>query len=290
MSQGVFITACYAFVPLTPERVTALHAELSAFGEERGMKGLTLIAEEGINATVSGSATAISQWKECLTALFGNVQFKDSQAKGEVFKRWSVKIKPEIVAIKDPSIRPAGKHRHLSPEEWNAMAYEGDAVIIDARNTQEVAIGKFQNAIDPGTRSFSQFPEFVRRSGIPKDQKVLLYCTGGIRCEKALIAMEAQGYSDVHQLDGGILGYLERFPDGLFEGECFVFDHRVAVDRHLQPSQRYGLCPHCGDPGNVRVHCHCGQVGNVCAPCAKDESCLTCSKRCRNERRKAVLQ
>lgn len=288
MPDPVFITASYAFTPFQPERLDALRAELAAFGEERGMKGLTLLAEEGINATVSGSKEAISAWKARLTAECGPMTFKDSAADGQVFMRWSVKIKPEIVALKDARVRPAGKRGHVSPDEWDALLRREDVVIVDTRNTQEVAIGRFPGAVDPGIRSFSQFPAFVRESNIPRDKTVLMYCTGGIRCEKALLAMEAEGYSDVRQLDGGILAYLEAKPDGMFEGECFVFDHRVAVDAHLRPSQTYGLCPHCGDPGAVRVDCRCGMQGSVCDRCAADETQRTCSKRCRNLLRKAV--
>ncbi len=212
------------------------------------MKGLVLIAPEGINATVCGTEEAVGEWKRRMRELHPAMSFKDSGADAPVFRKWSVKRKPEIVAIKDPAIRPAGTHRHLSPAEWHALIARGDVTIIDTRNDYEVAIGKFTHAIDPGIRSFHEFPAYVRASGLPKDKKVLLYCTGGIRCEKAIIAMEDEGFTDVHQLDGGILAYLEQFPQGGFEGECFVFDERVAVDSQLRPSSTFTLCTGCGDP------------------------------------------
>ncbi len=247
----VHIAASYAFFPLSEEETVALQQELSAFGEERKMKGLVLIAEEGINSTVCGSQQAIAQWKARIRQLHPEMVFKDSTAEGEVFRRWSVKVKKEIVTLRKPGIRPQGTHKHLSPAAWNEMLQDKDAVVIDARNTFEVAIGKFRGAVDPGIRYFHQFPDFVRASNLPKDQKVLLYCTGGIRCEKAVLAMEAEGYENVYQLDGGILKYLEQFPEREFEGECFVFDHRVAVDQQLQPSKTFILDPVTGDPCRV---------------------------------------
>ncbi len=254
----VTITAGYAFTHIPAENLPALQGELRAFGNERGMKGLILIATEGVNSTVCGTPEAIAEWKDRLKALAPHMEFKDSTAEGLVFKRWSVKIKPEIVAIKKDSIRAHGKHRHVSPAEWNALLQKGDAVVIDTRNDYEVQIGKFTGAVDPNIKHFSQFPEYVKSAGIPKDKTVMLYCTGGIRCEKAIYAMEEQGYTNVVQLDGGILNYLKEFPHGAFEGECFVFDHRVAVDGHLQPSKTYVLCDGCGNPSTT----------NVCTTCA----------------------
>lgn len=288
MPASLSITASYAFVPIETSRLEELRREITAFGAEREMKGLVLLASEGINSTVLGNTQAIAEWKELMAKTFGPMEFKDSEADRQVFRRWSVKIKPEIVGLKDPRVRPQGKHRHLSPEEWHAMLAEEDVVIVDARNSFEYAVGKFRNAIDPGTRAFHEFPAAVAKAAIPKDKKVLMYCTGGIRCEKALIAMEAQGYENIYQLDGGILGYLEKFPEGKFEGECFVFDHRVAVDGTLRPSKVFGLCPHCGDPGDMAIRCGCGKEQKICSICAKDEAKRTCSKRCAHERRKNV--
>jgi UPF0176 protein len=196
--------------------------------------------------------------KNRMRLLKSDIVFKDSSADALVFKRWSVKIKPEIVAIKKSEIRPHGKHRHLTPAEWQQMLERDDVILLDARNDYEVAIGKFRGAIDPSIKHFSDFPAYVKQASIPKDKKVLMYCTGGIRCEKAIIAMEAKEYEHVYQLEGGILAYLEQFPEQSFEGECFVFDHRVAVDQHLRPSQQFVLCVECGNP-------------------TKESSCLSCT-------------
>lgn len=251
MTHPFSITTCYGFFPLDTQQVNRLRAELIAFGAEHAMKGLVLIAPEGINATVCGSADAIAAWKDMMRTLCADIVFKDSHADQPIFKRWSVKAKPEIVAIKQPDIAPRGKRNHLRPDEWDAMLSRDDVIVLDTRNDYEVAIGKFHGAIDPAIEHFSEFPAFIKNAGIPKDKKVLMYCTGGIRCEKAIIAMEKEGYENVYQLEGGILAYLEKFPHGKFDGECFVFDERVAVDQNLQPSKTFTLCPDCGDPVKV---------------------------------------
>ncbi len=279
MNTPVVITACYVFVPFTEERLKTLQQELKTFGQQNEMRGLVLIASEGLNGTVAGGAEAIMNWKKKVTELCGETIFKDSSADHMVFRRWSVKIKPEIVALKK-DVHPNGKHKHLTPAEWNEAMEKGDAIIIDTRNDYEVAIGKFEGAIDPKIKSFHEFPEYVEKMEFPKDKKFLIYCTGGIRCEKALLQMEKQGYENVYQLEGGILGYLQQFPEQKFEGECFVFDHRVSVDQKLHPSQTYGMCPHCGNPGDQLIKCFCGKEQKVCTSCLAQERARTCSKNC----------
>jgi UPF0176 protein len=290
MASPLSIAACYAFVPVDEAALAALREDLMLFGKKIQLQGLVLIAPEGVNATVAGSAEAIQEWKAYVTEHFGPTVFKDSKSEGKVFRRWSVKIKEEIVGLKDTSIRPAGRHRHLSPEEWQEVINKEEVIVLDARNDYETALGKFRGAVDPGLRTFGEFTEFAQSSALPKDKKILMYCTGGIRCEKALLAMEAAGYEDVYQLEGGILAYLERFPEGEFEGECFVFDHRVAVDQYLRPSQIYDLCPHCGDPGDQMIECFCGKKKKICSLCQKDDVCQTCSKRCAGELRQKLAR
>jgi UPF0176 protein len=277
----VSITAFYTFCPLDAVQLSSLHDQLTAFGQKNNMRGLVLLAEEGINGTVCGSSDAIAAWKKHVTAQFGDITFKDSLADRHVFRRWSVKVKPEIVGLKRPDVVPQGKNNHLSPAEFDRMLKEEDVVVLDARNSYEYGIGKFTNAIDCGTTTFSQFPEFVANADIPKDKKVLMYCTGGIRCEKASLAMQEKGYRDVYQLDGGILAYLEQFPEAAFEGECLVFDQRCAVDQHLRPSQTYNTCPHCGMPGSESVLCRaCKSEQKICSDCARIDHRHACSKHC----------
>ena len=283
--SAVHITAAYAFFPIKEDSLPSLHDQLTAFGEERGMRGLILIATEGINATVSGNEEGIAEWKNLLRAMCPTIEFKDSSSDGHVFSRWSVKIKKEIVALKQSGISPDGKRGHISPTEWNRMLNEEDVVVVDARNDYEYQLGRFTDAINPAINHFHQFSDFLAKAEIPKEKKVLVYCTGGIRCEKALIAMEQAGYKHVYQLDGGILKYLEECPEQKFEGECFVFDERVAVDQHLRPSSVYTLCAFHGTPAKHAIYCaECDQPASVCDVCFPDSAKHFCSKRCGNER------
>lgn len=247
MNQSVSILAFYAFVPFSAERLTQLHEELTAFGAERGMRGLTLLATEGINGTVCGTPEAVAAWKERMRTLSADMVFNESEAQGLVFKRWKVDIRREIVNLRRPDAT-RDEQSHLSPEEWHRMMERDDVAIIDARNTYETKIGMFEGAIDPQTNNFQEFANFAASCEVPKDKPVLMYCTGGIRCEKAVTEMKKHGYREVYQLQGGILNYFKRVGHGKFKGECFVFDHRVAVDGRLQPSRRYVLSPVDGQP------------------------------------------
>ena len=260
MPHPLSITASYAFFPLTEAELKTLRDELKNFGAARGMKGLVLLAPEGINSTVCGDAPAIAEWKEHLRRLKSDIVFKDSSAPREVFKKWAVKIKAELITFKQQGVAPTGHHKHLTPGEWKQMLEREDVVVIDTRNTYESNIGKFKNALTPAIDNFQEFPAAVRAASIPKDKTVMMYCTGGIRCEKAIFSMEAQGYQNVYQLEGGILAYLEQFPEDAFEGECFVFDERVAVDQQLQPSSTYKLCSECGDPTMSQTCTRCASI------------------------------
>ena len=287
MAELFHITAFYKFLPLPAEQIPVLRAQLEQRGEELGMCGLTLVAPEGINGTVAGSESAVTAYKTLLEEIAGEITFKDSTAEFQPFRRWLVKEREEIVGLKNPDIVPGGPHRHLSPQEWHRMLTEEDVLVLDTRNTYETELGVFQGAVDPKLSTFSEFPEWVENSGIPRDKPVLMYCTGGIRCEKALLVMEQQGYENVYQLDGGILNYLQQFPDGHFDGECFVFDHRTAVDKNLQPSQRYKLCPHCGDPGDIHIACpYCEKEAIVCHRCQAKHDPICCSKNCTEQYRR----
>lgn len=261
-------------------RVAALREELRAFGDARGMRGLVLLATEGINGTVCGSPEAMAEWKTLIAGLFPNATWNESAADHLVFPRWLVKIREEIVALDRPnSSQLAGTH--LTPAEWNAMMERGDAVIIDTRNAYETKVGMFEGAIDPNIEHFTEFEGYAASCDVPKDKTVMLYCTGGIRCEKAVASMKDAGFENVFQLKGGILSYLKEFPDAKFRGECFVFDHRVAVDQKLRPSSTYSLCPCCGDPGTETKACpHCTKQFVACVDCLKKNPEAACSKNC----------
>jgi len=285
------VSAHYKFKPLAKEDLDDLRKDLLVFGEKIEMSGLVLVGAEGLNGTVAAaSEETLNLWKEKLESIFGDITFKDSFSETQPFKRWFVKIRDEIVSLGDTSIVPDGKNNHLSPQQWDAMIDNEDVVILDARNTYETEIGIFEGAIDPKLGCFQDFPEYVKTCDIPKDKKVLMYCTGGIRCEKASMEMQRQGYENVFQLDGGILRYMKERPQKKWKGECFVFDHRVAVNKDLLPSKRYGLCPHCGDPGDRCITCEqCQKPSMMCVRCIESLNHQTCSKDCAY-RRNRVLQ
>lgn len=268
------VTSFYKFYNLEnlEELSQALARELKDF------EGLFLLAHEGMNATVATKGS-LEQFKKFIESKIGSVDWKDSSCTKRPFRRMTIQIRDEIVTLKRPDLVPDKvKNNHLTPTEWHNTLRQEDVVLIDTRNDYETKIGKFKGAIDPDIHHFSEFGNFLENANIPKDKKVLMYCTGGVRCEKAILEMQERGYQNVYQLEGGILRYLEEYPDGLFEGECFVFDHRVSVDSNLQESKRYSLCPLCGNPGERKINCtNCGKFAIVCENCSID----ACSKNCR---------
>lgn len=285
--SDIQICAFYTFKPFSAHEVRQLKLELEQMAEVQGVRGLVLLGHEGINFTVSGPPTGIEAFKAWLTTRIqlSEPQFKDSFASKHPFHVFRVKVRKEIVTIGRPDLVPAGACNHIAPREWDEKLKSGKAVCIDTRNDYEVEIGKFKNAIDFNIKEFHEFPQRMKDSGISKDSEVLIYCTGGIRCEKAMLELKEQGYKRVYQLDGGILNYLKQFPREEFEGECFVFDYRVAVDQDLGASKQYKLCAHCGQPSTTTVDCSlCHSVGVVCHHC-KDAGITTCSKNCAHHAR-----
>lgn len=288
--QPIQVSTFYKFQKFEADALETLKARLEAWGEELGLRGLILIGPEGFNATVSGPSEAMELFKQRIVDLAHDhkVWFKDSFADFKPFTRFKVKIKDEIVTIGRPGLVPESETNfHLDPEAWHQAMQEEDVIVVDTRNAYETEIGKFKNAVDLKIDDFQEFTKKFVEMGVNKDQKVLIYCTGGIRCEKAILELHEQGYKNVYQLNGGILNYIKEKPEGLWEGECFVFDHRVAVDKNLQPSQRYGLCPHCGQPGEEKIECRqCGTEQIVCKKCLNlSPDKHTCSKNCANHYR-----
>lgn len=277
------VTTFYTFTPLTQQQIGEYKAMLESKAAEDDILGLLLLAPEGVNATLAGEASAMDRYKAYLQELFGTLTFKDSVSDLQPFKRFKVSVREEIVQLQRTDVQPNGQ-THVSPQEWDNIVADDDAVVIDVRNWYETKLGSFKGAIDPKTETFQDFPEWVKQSGLPKDKRIGIFCTGGIRCEKAAVAMEELGYENVNQLDGGILNYIEKEPNKNFEGECFVFDHRVSVGQDLRPSQKYGRCPHCGNGGDLARTCaRCNGDYKACADCDAKEVEDICSKRCRNE-------
>ena len=239
----MLITAFYHFEQLDPERRSALEQRLYATARATGLRGLCLLGPEGLNMTCSGDQAATEALEALLADEFGAAasRAQRSESMRQPFRHFKVRRRKEIVTLGRPDLVPNGpRTKHLSPLEWDQAMADPDAIVLDTRNDYEIALGKFKGAVDLDTKEFRDFPDKVRAANLAKDKPVLMYCTGGIRCEKALLELEEQGFENVRQLEGGILNYLKEFPDRAFEGECFVFDYRVAVDQQLRPTTRYG--------------------------------------------------
>ena len=278
------LTSFYKLVPLDHIETERVRAALLSEGTACDLRGLLILAPEGINGTVCGPRPGVEQFKATIPTIFksSDWQFKDSVVPRHVFKRYSVQIRDEVVTSAGRVMLHAeSQFNHLKPAEWNVALEDRDAVVIDTRNSYEYEIGHFKNALDLGMDHYSDFPEKLAEAQIPRDKKILMYCTGGIRCEKAIHEARALGYEKVFQLEGGILNYLAEFPEREFEGECFVFDDRTAVDQRLLPSERYSFCPHCGMVAENWINCvECGTAARVCADCQKQPQCITCSLNC----------
>lgn len=229
--------------------------------EQHGLKGTILLASEGINGTIAGTADAIGSVIAYLRSLaqFSGLDAKYSTADKMPFLRMKVRLKKEIVSMGVDGIDAArAKGEYVDPADWNSMIADPDTVLIDTRNAYEVAIGSFDGAINPHTETFRDFPawfdEFARELQEKSDRqpRIAMFCTGGIRCEKATAYVKAQGFEDVHHLKGGILKYLENVPedDSRWTGDCFLFDQRVAVGHGLKQSD-YDQCHACRMPLNA---------------------------------------
>jgi UPF0176 protein len=240
--MGYRVAAFYQFAALPDFR--ELREPLRATCAELGLKGSVLLAPEGINGTLAGTAAAIETYVQELREgpLFGgrldHLELKFSSSAAMPFQRLKVRLKKEIVTLGDPDADPTRQvGTYVDPADWNALIEKSDTLVLDTRNAFEVAMGTFAGAVDPGIASFGQFKDFVTRELDPaKHRKIAMYCTGGIRCEKASALLLAHGFHEVYHLKGGILRYLEQVPeaDSRWRGECFVFDERVALGHGLR--------------------------------------------------------
>ncbi|MCH9645048.1 MAG: rhodanese-related sulfurtransferase [Proteobacteria bacterium] len=237
------------------------------------IKGTILLALEGLNGTVSGRQEAIDQLLDFLDrdGRFNQLEIKFSQSQELPFKRLKVKLKKEIVTLGVAGIDPKESvGTYVAPQDWNALISDPDVVLIDTRNNYEYEIGTFKGAINPVTETFREFPEYTKNNLEQyRDKKVAMFCTGGIRCEKSTAYLKTQGFDTVYHLQGGILKYLEQIPqeDSLWEGECFVFDDRVAVKHNLEQGQ-YDQCHACRYPitEQDKLHDHY-EKGVSCSRC-----------------------
>jgi UPF0176 protein len=247
----IIVAALYKFAPL--DDYQNMQPGLLDLCNAQGLKGTLLLAAEGINGTVAGSREGIDAMLAYLKSdpRLADLEHKESFAEEMPFYRMKVRLKKEIVTLGVPGIDPNKKvGTYVKPEDWNALISDPDVIVIDTRNDYEYDIGTFKNALDPHTTTFRQFPDYVSQNLDPsKHKKVAMFCTGGIRCEKASAFMLEQGFENVYHLQGGILKYLENVPkeESLWEGECFVFDQRVAVGHGLALSE-YDQCYACRHP------------------------------------------
>ncbi len=250
-TQQVVVSALYHFVRL--DNYQAIRQPLYDFMIEHEIRGTLLLAEEGINGTVAGSQEAIDKLHDWLRSdeRLKEIRTKESFDDEMPFYRTRVKLKKEIVTMGVRGIDP--NHvvgTYVKPEDWNALISDPEVVLVDTRNDYEVAIGTFQNAINPNTETFRQFPDYVKQNMDSKKQKkVAMFCTGGIRCEKSTAYLKEQGFDEVYHLQGGILKYLETVheSDSMWKGECFVFDNRVSVNHQLEKGI-YDQCHACRLP------------------------------------------
>lgn len=246
------VVSFYRFLDL--EDAGGLSKSLQSLCDEHGLLGTILVADEGVNGTIAGSREAVQTvftWLQSTLSLAEPIEARWTVADEAPFHRMRVRLKKEIVTLGRSDIKPQqSTGRHVSPDEWNKLIDDPDTLVIDTRNHYEIDVGTFSGAIDPGTDSFRNFPNFAEQlPEADKERPVAMFCTGGIRCEKATALMLELGFKDVSQLQGGILNYLEQTEekDNRWSGECFVFDGRVAVDRDLAEGG-YVQCHSCRRP------------------------------------------
>ena len=276
------VAALYKFAPI--QDTAALQADLKSRCQDLEVYGSLLLANEGINGTICApTKDNMDQMIAYLRSMdgFDDLDVKYSTADLRPFRRMKVRLKKEIVTLRQDHVDPTKQvGTYLNPREWNELLKNNpDMPVIDTRNDYEVEIGTFRNAVDPKTKVFTEFPEYVEKHFSPeKHKKVAMFCTGGIRCEKASSYMLAEGYDEVYHLKGGILKYLEEIPEeeSLWDGECYVFDHRVSIAHGLKQGT-YDYCFGCGFPVSEKDKEHESFEEGICCARCKDD--LTPEKR-----------
>ncbi len=278
MSSTIFVLLYYKFVDVKDPAFEVMQHKLVCAGI--GLKGRILIAEEGINGTVAGTRAQLKQYTDYMDThpLFKDIVFKRSTAGKMPFHKLIVKRRPEIVTLGKPvDLKKTGKY--LSPEEFHTMLEtEKDITVVDMRNNYEYEVGRFEGAIQPDTTKFYELPKKVKNLKIDPKNKVITYCTGGIRCEKATALLAEEGFEDVYQLEGGIVKYLEKYPDGHFIGKNFVFDDRMVTNTDTKSGEKVlGKCAHCQQASDRYIDCakpDCHQLFICCKDCEQKHSGL----------------
>jgi UPF0176 protein len=261
-SPAFLVAAFYAFTPVSASEQESLLKDLPELASREQVVGSVLLAPEGVNGTISGPDQGVTAILECLRARvtlgnahFERLQVKRSRCRRPAFRRFKARRKREIVSLGQPCADPRRNVGiYVDPCNWNELVDDPDTLVIDTRNAYEVAVGSFVGSLDPATESFREFPDWVEQHLRPlvertSPARIAMFCTGGIRCEKASSFLQQRGFPEVHHLQGGILNYLEQVPEeeSRWKGECFVFDQRVALNHQLEPGQ-HRLCHACGLP------------------------------------------
>ena len=247
----LLVAAFYKFIQL--DDLESLQERIESCCQENNVFGIVLLAHEGINSTIAGTREGVGKVLEFIRqdSRFADLQWKESCATKQPFRKLRVRLKKEIVTLGIPGVDPNQLvGTYIKPSEWNALISDPDVFVIDTRNHYETEIGTFKGAVDPGLDSFSQLPVWLEKKIKSGEQpRVAMFCTGGIRCEKSTAFLKQAGVKEVYHLEGGILKYLEEVPEdeSLWEGECFVFDQRVAVGHGLKLTD-YELCRACRFP------------------------------------------
>ncbi len=287
----IIICTLYKFVAL--EEYETLRKPLLDFMKKRNIRGTLLLASEGINGTIAGTRSAIDQLLDRLKSdpRLADLDHKESYDETNPFYRTKVRLKKEIVTLGVEGIDPLqATGTYVDPKDWNALISDPDTLLIDTRNDYEIGIGTFKNAMNPNTKSFREFPRYVKQSLDPaKHRKVAMFCTGGIRCEKSTAFLKEQGFEEVYHLKGGILKYLEEVPEteSLWEGECFVFDNRVAVT-HALAKGIHDQCHACRMPITEEDMQHKLYVKGVSCPHCHDKSSM--DRKARFQERERQIQ
>ena len=276
----IHILLFYKFVEISDtEKLSKSHLELC---NSLNLKGKILLSKEGINGSVSGTKEQTEKYKKELIndERFKDIEFKEELSTHHPFEKMVIKIKPEIIRLdKEIDISKTGKH--ISPKEFLEVYQENkDVIILDTRNDYEFKAGKFKNAINPKIKNFREFPDFVKNFNVPKDKPIVMYCTGGIRCEKASAYMIQEGFTNVRQLHGGVINFCQQFPNTAWEGTCFVFDKRLTS--RINQSSNNTFCHHCNSQCELYDNCKnklCNELIFICPDCEKKmHSC--CSNEC----------
>ena len=274
-SDGAFaVAALYHFARVID--LDAFQERLAAIAESEGVTGTLIVAGEGINGTIAGTRTALERMVRTIreTDGFADLEVKWSTADANPFIRLKVRRRAEIVTMGEPDLDPATEAgTYISPQDWNALIADPDTIVVDTRNDYEVAIGTFAGAVNPETETFRAFPDWADANLNAEDgRKIAMFCTGGIRCEKATALLKARGFQNVFHLKGGILKYLEEIApqESLWDGECFVFDRRVSVTNGLGQGT-YQLCAGCRDPFRSG-EAHGGFASELCPACEASAS------------------